>query len=272
LRSLDSIDDPVDGARVRAKREAEAEFLANLIQTRQTADPTELIISVGDYNAFEVSDGYVDIMGAIKGTPAPANQVVLSSPSLVNPVLTDLLGMLPAAQQYSYVFDGNAQTLDHELVTQNLVKRVNRLAYARNDADFPDTFRNDPTRPERISDHDLAVAYLNLAPVSDITAQFTVTSSGFTYSPVTKQYSGTIKLVNTGAATNGPVSVLLTNLTPGVSVVNPSGTFNGSPYLTVANTAGGMAATQTITVPVKFTNPSNSLIQATPKVYSGPLN
>ena len=53
LRSLNGIDDPADGARVRAKRRAQAEFLANLIQARMTANPNEKIVSVGDYNAFQ---------------------------------------------------------------------------------------------------------------------------------------------------------------------------------------------------------------------------
>src|SRR5262249_43936947 len=44
LRSLSGVDDPADGNRVRTKRRAQAEFLANLIQTRQTNDPTEHII------------------------------------------------------------------------------------------------------------------------------------------------------------------------------------------------------------------------------------
>ena len=59
-------------ARVRAKRAAQAEFLANLIQARQAADPTERIVSVGDYNAFAVNDGYVDVIGTVKGQPTPA--------------------------------------------------------------------------------------------------------------------------------------------------------------------------------------------------------
>jgi Predicted extracellular nuclease len=54
LRSLTSID---TDARVRAKRQAQALFLANLIQARQTADPAENIISIGDYNAFQFNDG-----------------------------------------------------------------------------------------------------------------------------------------------------------------------------------------------------------------------
>jgi hypothetical protein len=43
-----------------------------------------------------------------------------------------------------------------------------RFAYARNDADFPETLRNDIARPERASDHDMPVAYFaipNLSPV-----------------------------------------------------------------------------------------------------------
>jgi predicted extracellular nuclease len=160
LRSLSGVDDPTDGNRVRTKRRAQAEYLANLIQARQVADPHERIMSVGDYNVFQFNDGYGDSIGTIKGTPTPSNQVVLASPDLVNPDLIDLLGLVtPASQQYSYSFDGNAQVLDHELVSANLLPQLTRIAYARNDADFPESFRNDPNRPERISDHDIAVAY-----------------------------------------------------------------------------------------------------------------
>ena len=59
LRSLSGIDDPVDGPRVQAKREAQAEFLASLIDSYQQNG--EKVISVGDYNAFDVNDGFVDV-------------------------------------------------------------------------------------------------------------------------------------------------------------------------------------------------------------------
>ncbi|MDT7542644.1 MAG: uncharacterized protein QOE33_2548 [Acidobacteriota bacterium] len=170
LRSLNGVDSTVagtngwatEGDRVRAKRRAQAEYLANLIQARQTADPTEKIISVGDYNAFQVNDGYVDVIGTIKGTPAPADQVVLASSDLVNPDLTDLVDTLPADQRYSYSFDGNAQVLDHELINPNMMSILSRFAYARDDADFPVKYYEDGTRPERISDHDQPVAFFNL--------------------------------------------------------------------------------------------------------------
>ena len=66
LRSLNDIDDPAAGPRVRAKRRAQAEALASLIQSLQAS---ERVIAVGDFNAFEFSDGYVDVIGTILGDP-----------------------------------------------------------------------------------------------------------------------------------------------------------------------------------------------------------
>ena len=174
LRSLSGVDDPADGNRVRTKRRAQAEFLANLIQARQVADPTERIVSVGDYNAFQFNDGYGDSIGTIKGTPTPASEVVLASGDLVNPNLIDLLDTVPPDQRYSFSFDGNAQVLDHELVNTTLLPYFNRIAYARNNGDFPESFRNDPNRPERISDHDMAVAFFKFTPLP---CSFTLSSA-----------------------------------------------------------------------------------------------
>ncbi len=167
LRSLSGIEDPSSGNRVRHKRRAQAEFLAQLIQARQAADPTERILSLGDYNAFQFSDGLVDMIGTIKGTPTPAEQVVLASVDLVHPDLTDLIELVPIAQRYSYCFNGNAQAIDHELVNAPLLKHFSKLVYARTNADYPATYRNDSTRPERISDHDPAVAYFTFASSED---------------------------------------------------------------------------------------------------------
>ncbi len=167
LRSLNSIEDPASGNRVRHKRRAQAEYLATLIQMRQAADPTERILSIGDYNAFQFSDGLVDVVGTIKGTPVAATQVVLDSADLVNPDLTDLIDLVPAPQRYSYSFNGNAQAIDHELVNAPLLKHFSKLIYARTNADFPAIYRNDSTRPERLSDHDPAVAYFTFTSSED---------------------------------------------------------------------------------------------------------
>lgn len=171
LRSLNDIDNEApsgsgtEGTRVRAKRRAQAEFLANLVQARQTGNPNERIVLVGDFNAFEVNDGLVDVMGTILGTPTPAGQVAAASADLVNPDLVNLGTLAPAAEQYSYSFDGNAQTIDHVLVNQAMwmATASRRIAHARIDADFPESARSSASTPVRLSDHDPVVAGFTIA-------------------------------------------------------------------------------------------------------------
>jgi hypothetical protein len=165
LRSLNGADeDSPTGVRVRAKRKAQAEYLAAYIQGRQLNDPNEAIVSIGDYNAFAFNDGYGDSLGAIRGTPAPADEAVTASPDLVSPDLLDVADLIAPGDGYSYVFGGNAQTLDHVLVSSNLLPRVAGLQHARLNADFAEVLRSDPARPERLSDHDPAVAYVAFVP------------------------------------------------------------------------------------------------------------
>ena len=128
LRSLiDAEDDTATGQRVRAKRRAQAEFLANLVQNRQTADPSEPIALVGDFNAFEFNDGLVDLIGTIKGQPTPPDEVVLASPDLVNPDLENLVERLPEAEQYSFVFEGNARCSTTVIINDDFRGRLRRF-------------------------------------------------------------------------------------------------------------------------------------------------
>ena len=159
LRSMNNIDDASDGARVRAKRQAQAEDVARLVQERQSLNPPENLILIGDFNAFPFNDGYVDVMGTIRGTPTPAGEVTLASPDLVDPDLILLTDLLPTTERYSYVFDGNAQAIDHILVSQSLCARLTRHGYVRGNADAPESFRGNFNRSERLSDHDAAVAW-----------------------------------------------------------------------------------------------------------------
>jgi uncharacterized protein len=182
LRSLSGIADPADGARVRGKRRAQAEFLANYIQGRQAARPGERIVSVGDYNAFQFNDGYVDSMSTITGAPTGADRVVLSSPDLVDPDLTNLVELAPASERYSFVFAGNPQLLDHVLASESMRKRFSRLAFSRGNADFPEAFRGFADRPERLSDHDAPIAYFAFpsAPLVTLNGASDMTVEAFT--------------------------------------------------------------------------------------------
>ena len=74
--------------------------------------------------------------------------------------------LLPAPQRQSFVFEGSAQVLDHVVVTADLVPTNTGLVYAHMDSDFPLVYLNDANRPERISDHDPAVAYFTVPPVA----------------------------------------------------------------------------------------------------------
>lgn len=120
----------------------------------------EHVLVMGDFNAFEFSGGYVDVMGTITGAPSPSNHVVAASADLVAPNLFNLIETLPAEERYSFVFEGTAQALDHVLVSQDLRPHVRRFLYVRANADAPEILRNDPESPERISDHDAAMVYL----------------------------------------------------------------------------------------------------------------
>ena len=163
LRSLNGNESLTEN-RVRAKRLAQAEYLANLIQGFQEANPLARIISVGDYNAFQFNDGYVDIVGTVKGTPVDPSRVVLPSPTITDPPLTNLIDGITDESGYSYVFSGSAQTLDHVLVNNNLATSVTRFVPIHMNADFPAIVRNDFNRPERITDHDPQIAYFKFTP------------------------------------------------------------------------------------------------------------
>jgi len=161
FKSYNGIDDPKDGDRNRNKRRLEAEWLANFVQERQKADPSERIIICGDLNSFQFNDGYNDLVGILKGKPDPT--VLAPSKSVYTTGLIDLIDYMPNAQQrYSYTFDGSAQALDHILVNKATRDRLLKFGYARVDADFPLVWANDETRPERISDHDAPVVFLSL--------------------------------------------------------------------------------------------------------------
>ncbi len=160
FKSYLGIDNPNDGERVRQKRRQEADWLANYVIARQKTNPEEAILLCGDFNSFQFNDGYNDLIGALRGKPNPN---VLAPSAIATPTgLADLVDFVDAAMRYSYVHDGSAQVLDHILINAPLRRRVTKFGYARVNADFPAIYANDGTRPERLSDHDAAVAFFKI--------------------------------------------------------------------------------------------------------------
>ncbi len=166
--------------RVRAKKQAQAQWLANQFLLKKAWN----LILAGDFNSYPYSDGYVDALGIIKGVGGV-------------PLAWSLDDALPREQGYTYVFDGNAQALDHIIVNASARNRWTRTLTAHMNADFPESYRGDANRPERTSDHDVPVAYfssvpLDLTPASVVNAAtqltgpvapgeiVTITGTGFT--------------------------------------------------------------------------------------------
>jgi uncharacterized repeat protein (TIGR01451 family) len=272
LRSLSGIDDVVDGPRIRAKRRAQANFLATLIQGLQVMNPEEKIVALGDFNSFPFNDGYVDVMGTIQGTPSPANEVLLPSDDLVNPDLINLIEYLRPNERYSYVFNGNAQALDHILVTRNLFPRMSQFHIAHSNADYPESYGNDPSRPERVSDHDIPVAYFTFpAKTVDLSVTFAalptsvVIGSNISYQIRVSNLSSTI-------ATQVTVTDTIPSQTTFVSCgATNGGVCSGSERLwkvTFPSLPGGSSATIDFVVSVSCSIPGNEILANTVTVSS----
>ena len=198
-----------EGIRVRAKRTAQAEATAQLLQTLQTDNPGVPVVSIGDYNAYQFNDGYTDPIAILKGTPTSDDEIVVDeSPDYVEPNFINLTDTLPASEQYSFIFAGTPQALDHMLLNTVASSLVSGYEIARNNSDFPEgpLFANDVTRPERNSDHDMPVAYLSFPLTSDLAVSITgpaapiVTGATFSY---------TVNAANDGPDAAAGVTVMI---------------------------------------------------------------
>jgi hypothetical protein len=159
-RSLSGVEGSSASAqRVRAKRFEQAYRLSLFIQGLQTADPAVRLIAVGDFNAFEFTDGYVDVMGQVTGLLDPEG-ALLPGVEVVEPNLTNHTFNMPWGERYSFIFDGSAQSLDHVLTSQALDAFVRGAEHSRGNADAPQGTELDPTTPLRTADHDGTVLFV----------------------------------------------------------------------------------------------------------------
>jgi hypothetical protein len=217
LRSLNDVNSaasgsngwPTAGDRVRDKRARQALFLADLVQARQAANPAERIVLLGDFNAFEFSDGLTDVMGIITGQQAAANEVLTHLDSPVFPPLLNMTNTSPAEDRYSFVFDGSAQTLDHIVVNQALLDSATsvRIEHARLNADFGNDNFGDAGVPMRVSDHDPVVAYLAVPTARRADLRLQLRGPGM---PVV--FAGNNAVFTATIANNGPNPALNPNL------------------------------------------------------------
>lgn len=269
LRSLNGIDDtaagssgwPTEGDRVRAKRLQQAVFLANLVQARQVADPAERIILLGDFNAFEFSDGYADVMGVVRGNAAAENQVIAYAASPITRPLVDGSALIPAAaNRYSYVFEGNAQTLDHVVLNEPMIMDAAGIVvdHARINADFGVHNYGVAGNGIRVSDHDPVRVAISVAAFKNADLGITATAA-----PATVHVGGTatytVTASNAGPASAESASVALVfDAVVSPTVTAPAGWTCAAPVQDATTTtvtcttsvfANGGSATFTASVP-----------------------
>jgi predicted extracellular nuclease len=152
------------GDYLRTKRAAQALSLAQLIQARQRANPTEKLVVLGNFEANEFNDGHADLLGVLTGRETAANRVLTHTGSPVNPPLTNLTLQAPRNERYTVTREGNAEAVDHILVNQVLMAPAfkARVEMARIDADFGEDNANDTLVPMRSSDHDPVIMFLQM--------------------------------------------------------------------------------------------------------------
>ena len=247
LRSLNDINDTLPGSsgwatggeRVRVKRGAQAVYLAQLVEEMQQANPDEKIVLVGDFNAFEFNDGYVDVMGIIRGDAAPEDQVLTWMPSPLTVPLVDGSQLIAdPAQRYSYSFEGNAQTLDHVLVNESLVMDAAlRVDHARINADFGVDNFGDATLAVRSSDHDpvrLSIRVPSFAR-ADLSATVSADRADANVGD-TVRYTATVRNAGPGAASPAAFAfVLSAELSPSLATL-PAGWSCAAPEVSAGTT------------------------------------
>jgi len=158
LRSMNGLDGERAGF-VREKRYRQALRLSQAIQQLQEDEPGIRLVVLGDFNAFEFTDGWVDILGQITGRPDPRG-ALLPVTDEVGPALTDQALSVPKETRYSFVREGNAEVLDHVLTTTGLDPWIRGAAFAHGNADSPDALADEAGSVLRCSDHDGLVLYL----------------------------------------------------------------------------------------------------------------
>ncbi len=136
-------------ARVGQRRE-QAAYVAAIVAALQAVDPDVRVDAGGDLNVFPRPDDPL--------VPASDQLAPLYDLGVEN--LFDVLVAEVPASAYTYVFEGQAQTLDHQFVTPSLGDELERVRVAHVNADWPADHAGDG--PRGASDHDPVVARFDL--------------------------------------------------------------------------------------------------------------
>jgi hypothetical protein len=122
-----------------------------------------------------------------------------------------------------------------------------------------------------IADAQTTVAATSCA--NDVTAQFSVTRSGFRLNNTTQHFQQIITITRSGAgSTTGPFALALNGLSPNATLYGAAGITAcfapGSPYV-LLNPGASWASRQTVSITLDFVDPTKTGITYMPVVLSG---
>jgi uncharacterized protein len=212
------------------ERHAQAHEVASFVSSLLTADPGANVLALGDLNDFQFSD----TVSILEGAPLHA-----------------LVKDLPVSEQYTYVFGGNSQAIDHILVGGSLgaVPRDYDIVHVNSEYVL------------QVSDHEPQVASFQLPTAS-------VSAGG----PYTVDEGSSVTLHATG---NGTIAWDLDNdgtyETSGADAVFSATSLDGSSTHVVgvrSTSADGATAVDTAQVTVQNVAPT-ATFTASPSVFAG---
>ena len=131
------------------QRQAQAQAVNNFVDSVLASKLSANVVVVGDFNEFE----FISPLSIVAGG--------------ANPVLTNLTNSIPENERYTFIFDGNSQSLDHILVSNNLSSSA-KVDIVNINTEFVDN-------AQRASDHDPIVATIKFASTAP-----TLTTGGTT--------------------------------------------------------------------------------------------
>lgn len=121
------------------RRNAQALWNVSLVERITAQDPDAFVVVMGDLNSYYDS---------------------LPIDSLRGGGLNHVYEFVEPARPYSYIYQGESETLDHLLVTPALYQHISDVRAVHIDADYPPADPEDAS-PRRVSDHDPIVVILS---------------------------------------------------------------------------------------------------------------
>lgn len=181
-----------------AQRIKQATVVHNFVNSILDIDPNANVVVAGDLNDFQFSNP----VNILKNNATPTRQ------------LHALIETLPANEQYTYVYEGNSQAIDHILISNNLFNNSNvQYDVVHVNSEFYD----------QVSDHDPVLAQFSLpATVAAVDDSYSLTA-GTTI--MTTAANGVLANDTGGAST----VVSHTDPAHGTLTLNNDGSFSYTP-------------------------------------------